>query len=255
MPHTPLLRYHTPDYVEAGIDEAGRGPLFGRVYAAVVILPPDDSFPHDLMKDSKRFTSRTKLQGVAAVIRAYATEWAVTFCEAKEIDEVNILRATHNAMHKGIDELSLVPDHLLVDGDRFRPYWNIRQPEHEVIPHICVCKGDNTYTSIAAAGILAKVARDDWIDELCAADPTLDERYGLLSNKGYGTAQHMEGLRRYGPTPQHRMTFGPCSLATTPQPPDAADSTSKTESDADSEMEEQQEEKEVDDGGAAVTPI
>jgi ribonuclease HII len=219
MPHTPLLRYHTPNYVEAGIDEAGRGPLYGRVYAAVVILPHDESFPHDLMKDSKRFTSRTKLQEAAAVIRAYATEWSVMFSEAKEIDKVNVLRATHNAMHKAIDGLSTIPDHLIVDGDRFRPYWNIRQAEHEVIPHICICKGDNTYTSIAAAGILAKVARDDWIDEMCAADQTLDERYGLLSNKGYGTEQHMEGLRRYGPTSQHRMTFRPCSLATTPQPP------------------------------------
>lgn len=235
MPHAPLARYHTQGLIEAGIDEAGRGPLFGRVYAAAVILPPDDSFPHDLMKDSKRFTSPTKLQEVAEVIRGLAVEWAVVYAEAQEIDKVNILRATHNAMHRALDQLSLVPDHLLVDGDRFRPYWNTRGPEHEVIPHICVCKGDNTYTSIAAAGILAKVARDDWIDKVCDADPTLDERYGLRSNKGYGAARHMEGLRRYGPTEQHRMTFGPCNLATTPVPP--GDDGDATESGSESENE------------------
>lgn len=218
MPHSPLARFYTEGLLEAGIDEAGRGPLFGRVYAAAVILPPDDSFPHDLMKDSKRFTSRNKLQEVAAVVRASAIEWAIAFAEAKEIDEVNILRATQNSMHRALDALTTVPDQLLVDGDRFRPYWDNRGLEHEIVPHICVCKGDNTYTSIAAAGILAKVARDDWIDEMCAADPTLDTRFGLLSNKGYGTAQHMDGLRRHGPTTEHRMTFAPCSLATTPLP-------------------------------------
>jgi ribonuclease HII len=220
MPHAPLAPYHTADVVEAGIDEAGRGPLFGRVYAAAVILPQDDSFPHELMKDSKRFTSRTKLQDVAEVIKSLAIEWAVTYAEASEIDEVNILRATQNCMHRCLDQLSFLPDLLLVDGDRFRPYWNTRSKEHEVIPHICICKGDNTYTSIAAAGILAKVSRDDWIDEVCDVDPTLDERYGLRSNKGYGAPQHLDGLRRHGPTDQHRMTFGPCSLATTPMPPE-----------------------------------
>jgi ribonuclease HII len=234
MPHAPLAPYHTEGLLEAGIDEAGRGPLYGRVYAAAVILPPDDSFPHELMKDSKRFTSRTKLQEVAEVIKSLAVEWSVAYAEAKEIDRVNILRATHNTMHRALDDLSLTPDHLLVDGDRFRPYWNTRIAEHEIVPHICVCKGDNTYTSIAAAGILAKVARDDWIDEMCDADPSLDERYGLRSSKGYGTAGHMEGLRAYGPTEQHRMTFAPCNLATTPIPPgdDASDSETESESNA-----------------------
>lgn len=250
MPHAPLATCHTPGYIEAGIDEAGRGPLYGRVYAAAVILPQDDSFPHALMKDSKRFTSRTKLQEVAGVIRALAVEWAVTYAEAKEIDQVNILRATHNTMHRALDELTLTPDHLLVDGDRFRPYWTNQGPEPEVIPHICVCKGDNTYTAIAAAGILAKVARDDWIDAMCDADPTLDERYGLRGNKGYGTAQHIEGLRTYGPTDQHRMTFGPCSLATTPLPPAAADD---TEDDTKDDTGDEQEKEGASDGSGSST--
>ena len=237
MPHTPLALFHTPGLLEAGIDEAGRGPLFGRVYAAAVILPPDDSFPHELMKDSKRFTSRAKLQEMSEIIKAMAVEWAIAFAEASEIDKNNILRTTHNTMHRALDQLTLLPDQLLVDGDRFRPYWK----DHEVVPHVCVCKGDNTYTSIAAAGILAKVARDDWIDLVCDADPTLDERYGFRSNKGYGTGQHMDALRVHGPTAGHRMTFAPCSLATTPLPPPETPETPETPADLDRDEGNEQE--------------
>jgi len=243
MPHTPLAPYHTPGVIEAGIDEAGRGPLFGRVYAAVVILPQDDSFPHHLMKDSKRFTSRRKLQEAAEVIKNLAIEYAIEYAEATEIDQHNILHATYRTMHRALDKLSLMPEHLLVDGDRFKPYWNNRDEEPEIVPHACVCKGDNTYTSIAAAGILAKVSRDNWIEEVCTADPTLDDRYGLLSNKGYGTTQHMDGLRKHGPTTEHRMSFAPCNVATTPLPPsDDEDNIVTSESE---ESEEEQEEVEV----------
>ncbi len=218
MPHTPLATHHTEGVIEVGIDEAGRGPLFGRVYTAAVILPQDNSFPHDLMKDSKRFTSRTLLQETAEVIKARAVEWAVTFAEADEIDKHNILNATHRSMHRAVDALTLPPEHLLVDGDKFKPYLSKRvlgRKETEFVPHTCVCKGDNTYTSIAAAGILAKVARDDWIDEICDNEEELDERYGLRSNKGYGTQAHMDGLRQYGAHPQHRMSFAPCANAST----------------------------------------
>lgn len=235
MPHAPLAPFHTAGVIEAGIDEAGRGPLFGRVYAAVVILPQDDSFPHHMMKDSKRFTSRRKLQEAADVIKNLAIDYAIEYAEATEIDEYNILQATHRAMHRALDKLTLMPEHLLVDGDRFKPYWNNQGSEPEIVPHACICKGDNTYTSIAAAGILAKVARDDWIDSVCINDPTLDERYGLLSNKGYGTAQHMEGLRTYGPTSEHRMSFAPCSLATTPLPPSDNDADADTSESEESE--------------------
>ena len=216
MPHTPLARFHTPDVTEVGIDEAGRGPLFGRVYTAAVILPHDDSFPHDLMKDSKRFTSRRLLQETAEVIKAHAVEWVVDFAEADEIDTHNILNATHRSMHRAIDALSTPPEHLLVDGDKFKPYLSKRglgRGETDFVPHMCICKGDNTYTSIAAAGILAKVARDDWIDEMCDLEPELDEYYGLRSNKGYGTGIHMNGLREHGPHAHHRMSFAPCIAA------------------------------------------
>lgn len=241
MPHIPLAPYHTAGVLEAGIDEAGRGPLFGRVYAAVVILPQDDSFPHHIMKDSKRFTSRRKLEEAAEIVKNLAVEWAVEYAEATEIDEYNILHATHRAMHRAIDQLSLMPEHILVDGDRFKPYWNNRATEHEIVPHACICKGDNTYTSIAAAGILAKVARDNWIDEVCTANPTLDERYGLLSNKGYGTARHMDGLRTYGPTTEHRMSYAPCSKTTTPlSPSDNEDNADMSKSKASAEEQEEE---------------
>jgi len=171
------------------------------------------------MKDSKRFTSAARLQEASDIVKAHAIEWGIAYAEAGEIDTINILHATHAAMHRALNSLSLMPDHLLVDGDRFKPFWNNRGPVHEIVPHVCICKGDNTYTSIAAAGILAKVARDQWVADMCAADPSLDERYGLAQNKGYGTAQHMEGLSRYGPSEEHRLSFGPCRNAT-PVPPD-----------------------------------
>ena len=202
---------------EIGVDEAGRGPMLGRVYSAAVVLPKEGDYRHELMKDSKRFTSRKKIREVAAYIRENAVVWAVGYTTEEDIDKLNIRQATFNAMHIAIREvLNKLSDgdespRLLIDGNDFKaftvmdPVAGIRQ-----VPHICIEGGDNKLTAIAAASILAKVARDDYIADICEADPTLDERYGLLRNKGYGTKVHMEGIATHGITKHHRRTFGAC---------------------------------------------
>ena len=222
-----LSTYHDEAVaVEIGVDEAGRGPMFGRVYCAAVVLPKDDSFRHEWMKDSKRFHSKKRIQEVATYIKEHSVAWAVAYANETEIDTLNIRNATHKAMHEAVravfkqavvqqvvegDTPPAKPVALLVDGNDFKPFVRLgRENQLVQVPHTCVEKGDNTFTSIAAASILAKVSRDDYIDAMCAADPTLDERYGLSKNKGYGTKQHMDGIREYGITPHHRQTFGIC---------------------------------------------
>ena len=221
------------DVLEIGIDEAGRGPMFGRVYAGAVILPKSmDAFNHTWMKDSKKFHSEKKIREVAAYIKANATAWAVGWADEGEIDRLNIRRATHQAMHQAIQEV-LSKDKknnilLLVDGNDFTPFLlqaeqvqaeqvqaeqaqaEQAQAEQVQVQHVCIEGGDNTFSCIAAASILAKVARDDYIAELCAAEPDLITRYDLLKNKGYGTKKHMDGIKQYGITPYHRKTFGIC---------------------------------------------
>jgi ribonuclease HII len=190
--------------VEVGVDEAGRGPLFGRVYTAAVVLPTT-GLDYGRIKDSKKFNSFKKLKEVAEYIRANAVAWAVTWSDEKQIDDENILNATMDSMHRSIDEVQKKEknvQHVLVDGNYFKP--------HPLLPHTCVERGDNTYCCIAAASILAKVARDTYIDELCAEHPYLDEVYHMRKHKGYGTKLHMEILAEHGPTPWHRMSFGPC---------------------------------------------
>ena len=199
--------------IEIGIDEAGRGPMLGRVYSAAVILPKDDTFKHEMMKDSKRFHSEKKIKDVAEYIKKHAINWKVAYCTAEEIDKINIRNATHKAMHKAIKEL--IEDdkkyHLLVDGNDFKPYIRFNETYGMVqVPHITIEGGDNKYTAIAAASILAKVARDEYITEICTNEPILDERYQLLKNKGYGTKAHMNGIREYGISKYHRQTFGVC---------------------------------------------
>lgn len=213
---TMLSKYHdvSVEY-EVGVDEAGRGPMFGRVYSAAVVLPKDDSFRHEWMKDSKRFHSKKRIEEVAAYIREHSTAWAVAYATEQEIDRINIRNATHKAMHEAIrqvlDKLPRNSTALLVDGNDFRPFVRMSETDGLTqVPHTCVEKGDNTYTSIAAASILAKVSRDAYIEAACAADPTLDERYGLAKNKGYGTKQHLDGIRAHGITAFHRRTFGLC---------------------------------------------
>ena len=208
--------------IEIGIDEAGRGPMFGRVYAGVVVLPKDDVFDHSQMKDSKKFTSKKKIENVAEYIKENAIAWAVEYEDEQTIDDINILQATQSAMHKGIKnviaQLSNNKDIdydkilLLVDGNYFKPFsiLNKTKTKLESIKCQMVEGGDNKYTSIAAASILAKVSRDKYIEELCIQNPELIERYSIDSNKGYGSKKHMEGIKKYGITKWHRKTFGIC---------------------------------------------
>ena len=200
--------------IEIGIDEAGRGPMFGRVYAGIVVLPKDNSFNHSQMKDSKKFHSKKKIEQVADYIKKNAIAWAVEYEDEQTIDNINILQATQSAMHKGITNILsnlLDIDYdkilILVDGNYFKPFTILNG---ETIKYKMIEGGDNKYTSIAAASILAKVERDAYIDELCVLNPELIEHYGIDSNKGYGSKKHMDGIKAHGITKWHRKTFGIC---------------------------------------------
>ena len=200
--------------IEIGIDEAGRGPMFGRVYAGIVVLPKDNSFNHSQMKDSKKFHSKKKIEQVADYIKKNAIAWAVEYEDEQTIDKINILQATQSAMHKGItnvlSQLSKLSNInydkilILVDGNYFNPFTE------KPIKYKMIEGGDNKYTSIAAASILAKTERDKYIDELCKENPELVEHYDINSNKGYGSKKHMDGIKQYGITKWHRKTFGIC---------------------------------------------
>ncbi len=217
----PLKHYFDENIsiIEIGIDEAGRGPMFGRVYAGLAVLPKDDNFDHSLMKDSKKFHSKKKIEQVADYIKQHAIAWAVEYEDEQTIDEINILQATQSAMHKCIKSVLKQLDYscveellLLVDGNYFKPYslLNKTKTKMEHIRYQMIEGGDNKYTSIAAASILAKVERDKYIDQLCLENPELVERYGIDTNKGYGSKKHMEGIKHYGITKWHRKTFGIC---------------------------------------------
>ena len=199
--------YNEDDILEIGIDEAGRGPMLGRVYAAAVILPKTEDFKHHLMKDSKKFTSKKKITEVAEYIKENAIAWSVAYSTEEEIDKINILQATYKAMHaaiRGIDGLDITnfkTHRLLVDGSNFKRYTEYSdQTGIANISHTCITGGDNKYTSIAAASILAKTERDLYIENLCMENPTLDERYCISKNKGYGTKIHIDGINKYGIT-------------------------------------------------------
>lgn len=187
-----LLPYLHKDLIEAGCDEAGRGCLAGAVYAAAVILPPD--FRNDTLNDSKQLTERCRY-ALREVIEREAVAWAVGVVTPEEIDQMNILNASFLAMHRAIDGLKVRPQHLLIDGNRFRPYHDL--------PHTTIVKGDGKYLSIAAASILAKTYRDDYMNALHREYPL----YDWDRNKGYPTRCHREAIRRHGTTPYHRMTF------------------------------------------------
>lgn len=217
----PLEKWFDDDSsIEIGIDEVGRGPMLGRVYSAAVILPKDDIFDHSEMKDSKRFSSEKKITEVAEYIKEHAIAWGVGYVDESVIDEINIRQATFRAMHMAIREcfqtfseqdIETISFHLLVDGSDFKPYM-VMKGEYGLmqIPHTTIVGGDNKYTSIAAASILAKVSRDEYINKLCGDNPILNERYGILKNKGYGTATHMAGIKEHGITKYHRKSFGIC---------------------------------------------
>ncbi len=214
----PLKTFYSDEYkFEIGIDEVGRGPMLGRVYTAAVILPKNDLFDHSQMKDSKRFSSKKKINEVAEYIKQNAIAYAVSYESEDIIDKINILQATHSSMHKAVRTVlsnDIVDDDvlLLVDGNNFKPYMNFDKKSglYSQINHQCIEGGDNKYTAIAAASILAKVERDKYIEDLCNEYPHLDERYDLLSNKGYGTKAHMDGIKEHGITAWHRRTYGIC---------------------------------------------
>lgn len=202
---------------EIGIDEAGRGPLFGRVYTAAVVLPKDkDLFDHSLMKDSKKFTSKKKITEVYEYIKKNAIAYNVSYEDETTIDKINILQATFKSMHNSVRNiLQNKPDDkkiekLLVDGNNFKPYTYLYNNHITQLNHICIEGGDNKYSSIAAASILAKVERDKYIEELCEINPYLDDKYGILKNKGYGTRKHIDGIKQYGISEFHRKTYGLC---------------------------------------------
>jgi ribonuclease HII len=209
--------YNDDNIIEIGIDEVGRGPMFGRVYTAAVILPKE-GFDHSKMKDSKKFHSKKKINEVSEYIKENAIAWSIQWEDEKVIDKINIRNATHSAMHKAIKEIYDKENDknyvLLVDGNDFKPYIVIKENILEQVSHVCIEGGDNKYTSIAAASILAKVARDAYIDELCVLNPELIEKYDLSNNKGYGTKKHMDGISEHGITEWHRRSFGICKTFT-----------------------------------------
>jgi ribonuclease HII len=229
VPSCLLKKYmHEHGTVEIGADEAGRGPMLGRVYSGAVVLPKDDRFDHFKMKDSKKFTSKNpkKIQEVAEYIKQHALAWAVEYEDERVIDEINILQATQSAMHKAIksvikqlqqkEEQIVEPNYnnllLLIDGNYFKQLNILNQGKTKLVTvnYETVEGGDNKFTAIAAASILAKTERDKYIDELCQENPELIERYGIDSNKGYGSKKHMDGIKTHGITIWHRRTFGLC---------------------------------------------
>lgn len=194
-----LLPYMTEGVVEAGCDEAGRGCLCGPVVCAAVILPV--GFACQEIDDSKKLSEKER-DMLSAIIKEEAVSWAVEMVSPEEIDTVNILNASIIGMHRAVAKLEVRPDHLIIDGNRFKPYVD---DELRPIPHDTVVKGDGKYMSIAAASILAKTARDAYMKKLAEEYPG----YGWERNMGYPTKEHREALKRLGITPHHRKTYGP----------------------------------------------
>ena len=187
-----LKSFHKKGIPEAGCDEAGRGCLAGPVYAAAVVLPPD--YFHPLLNDSKQLSEK-KRDLLRIEIEKEALDFAVDFSTAAEIDEINILNASYLAMHRSLDKLSIIPGHIIVDGNRFRPY--------KEIPSKCIVKGDGKYFSIAAASVLAKTYRDEFMRKIDLENP----QFLWKKNKGYPTKEHREAIKKYGTTRWHRMSF------------------------------------------------
>ncbi|WP_461082780.1 ribonuclease HII [Spirosoma flavus] len=187
-----LKSFYNANVVEAGLDEVGRGCLAGPVVAAAVILP--NNFTHPELTDSKQL-SRAQRERLREVIKQNALAWAIAEVSHEDIDRINILKASFLAMHRAVDALTVKPEHLLVDGNRFTPY--------PMIPHTCIIKGDAHFLSIAAASVLAKTYRDDLMEQLSLEFPA----YGWAQNVGYPTPIHREAIRQFGPTKYHRMSF------------------------------------------------
>jgi ribonuclease HII len=220
--HIPLKPFHdeTIQY-EICLDECARGCLFGRVYAAAVVLTKDDSFHHFEMKDSKKVKSRKKMKELSDYIQANAIAYSIQFVEADIIDEINILQANMRAMHECIKEIipklntNISNINLLIDGNYFKqfPIYDESQETMSYIPYTTIEKGDGIYSSIAAASILAKQAHDLYIEELCIEYTELTTRFGLDKNMGYATEKHLDGIKNFGITQWHRRTFGICKTS------------------------------------------
>jgi ribonuclease HII len=194
--------YKTSETIECGVDEAGRGPLFGRVYTAAVVLDPNIEI-HEYLYDSKCVTAKRR-KIVRDWIEENAISFAISWKDEKYIDKFNIAVSTMDAMHDAIRNLSLEPEILLIDGNYFRPY--IHDGDH-FLEYITIVEGDSKYASIAAASILAKEYHDEYIYDMCEKHPYLDDRYSLKKNKGYGTHYHLWAISKYGPTEFHRKSF------------------------------------------------
>ena len=196
-----LASHYYEGKIEAGCDEAGRGCLAGSVFAAAVILPED--YHNELLNDSKQLTEKKRYQ-LREIIEHDAIAWAVGVVTPDEIDKINILNASILAMHRALDQLKVRPEAIIVDGNRFKPYFTTQGDSPSVqLPHTTIVKGDGKYLSIAAASILAKTYRDDYMNRLAKEYP----QYDWISNKGYPTKKHREAIRQYGITPYHRKTF------------------------------------------------
>jgi ribonuclease HII len=187
-----LLSYLNKNLIEAGCDEAGRGCLCGPVFAAAVILSND--FKNNLLRDSKKIKEKDRYKLRNTIINE-AIDWAVAMVDNNTIDQINILWASVLAMHKAIEKLNIKPEHLIIDGNRFKPYKDI--------PYTCIVKGDDKYLSIAAASILAKTYRDEYMNKLHEEYP----QYGWNKNKGYPTIEHRKAIEKYGITQYHRKSF------------------------------------------------
>ena len=189
--------------IEAGCDEAGRGCLAGSVYAAAVILP--EGYQNELLNDSKQLTEKRRYE-LREIIERDAVAWAVGVVTPEEIDKINILNASILAMHRALDQLKVRPEAIIVDGNRFKPYYERGKGSEvrgEKLPHTTIVKGDGKYLSIAAASILAKTYRDDYMNQLAEEYP----QYDWLSNKSYPTKKHREAIKQYGITPYHRKSY------------------------------------------------
>ena len=195
-----LLNFMHPGLIEAGCDEAGRGPLAGPVFAASVILPAD--FHHPLLNDSKKMTQKSR-DILREIIEKEAVSWAVEKVDAQEIDSINILNASITGMQRAVRRLSVRPDFLLIDGNRFKPFDGYK--------YECIVKGDGKYACIAAASVLAKTHRDEYMRKLSRQYP----QYGWDRNMGYPTKEHIEAIKIHGYTPHHRMSFHPKELEPT----------------------------------------
>ena len=195
-----LKQHYYEGVIEAGCDEAGRGCLAGSVYAAAVILPPD--YVNEYLNDSKQLTDRRRKK-LREQIERDAIAWAVGIVTPEEIDKINILNASFLAMHRALDQLKVRPEAVIVDGNRFKPYTPPQSEGGKPLPHTCIVKGDGKYLSIAAASILAKTYRDDYMDRLAEEYP----QYDWQSNKGYPTKKHREAIRQFGITPYHRKSY------------------------------------------------